>query len=130
MTKVIFKNNNNEDIAKIRFVYKQMGTVLPLDWVLELYYWSPNMDDWVQLNTDAEGYLYNNWYKLVVEANGQNFINYSLYKSVDNLVDFKNDVKLGSSFSDLKCVKWSNNNDPVVCPMFFWDEHKIKLTNS
>lgn len=125
-----FKNNDDNDIAKIKFIYKQMGTVPPLDWVLELYYWSPNMDGWVQLNTDTEGYLYNNWYKLVIEANGQNFINYSLYKNIDILVDFKNDVKLGPSFSDLKCVKWSNNMNPIVCPMFFWDEHRIKLTNN
>lgn len=100
-----------------------------MDWVLKLSYWSPT-NGWVRLNTDfSGGYLYNSWYKLRIEKNGPTYINYSLYRANRGLVDFKTDQQLGSSFSDLASVEWSNTKNPVVCPMFFWDEHRIGLTN-
>jgi uncharacterized repeat protein (TIGR01451 family) len=124
-----FKNKDENDIAKIRFDYAHAGTEPPMDWVIKLYYWSP-VNGWVRLYTDFPGgYLYNGWYKLRIEKNGVSYINYSLDRAGEGRVDFKADQQLGSSFSDLACVEWRNTKNPVVCPMFFWDEHSLGLTN-
>jgi len=124
-----FKNDNEEDIARIKFEYVHEGTSLPMDWIIELYYWSPT-SGWVRLNSDFQGgYLYNNWYKLRIEKNGLNYINYSLYRGDWGLVDFKTDSQLSASFSNLASIEWSSTKNPIVCPMFFWDEHRLGLTN-
>jgi len=124
-----FKNNNGNDIAKIKFEYVHMGTELPMDWVLELYYWSPT-NGWIRLNSDySGGYLFNSWYKLRIEKNGLSYINYSLYRNNKGLVDFKTDGQLSAPFSNFARVEWYNTKNPVVCPMFFWDEHRVGLVS-
>ena len=122
-----FKNSAGTDIAKIKFEYVQMGTEEPMDWVLELYYYSPT--GWVKLFSDySGGYLYNDWYKIRVEKNNNpSYINYSLYRRNNGLVDFRTDNNLGASFSNLARVEWTNTKNPIVCPMFFWDEHILGL---
>ncbi|RLF32046.1 MAG: hypothetical protein DRM98_04540, partial [Thermoplasmata archaeon] len=73
-----FKDEGDHDIAKLKFEYTQAGTELPTDWVLKLYYWSPTYG-WERLHTNYTGwYLYNGWYKIRIEKNGNN-LNYSLY---------------------------------------------------
>lgn len=125
-----FKNNNGQDIAKIKFEYVHTGTELPMDWVLELYYWSPT-NGWVRLNSDYPGgYLLNNWYKLRIEKKDLNYINYSLYRNDKGLVDFKTDGQLSAPFSNFARVIWSSTRNPIVCPMFFWDEHSVGLTSN
>jgi len=124
-----FKNTNGNDIAKIKFDYVHAGTNLPMDWVLALYYWSP-ITGWTRLNSDySGGYLFNSWYKLKIEKNGLNYVNYSLYRNHKGLVDFKVDEKLSAPFSNFARVRWSSTKNPVVCPMFFWDEHTVGLVN-
>jgi len=124
-----FKNSVGNDIAKIKFEYVQMGADPPMDWVLELYYWDYGIG-WARLYSDSPGgYLYNSWYKLRIEKNGLGYIDYSLNRTGMGLVDFKTGNRLSASFSDLASVVWSNTKNPVVCPMFFWDEHRIGLTN-
>jgi uncharacterized repeat protein (TIGR01451 family) len=123
-----FKNQNNQDIAKIKFEYVQQGTDYLTDWLAEIYYYNPNTG-WDRLNSDLYGgYLYNGWYKLVIEKHGTNYINYSLYNSDEILTDFKQTGTLSTSLSDLKEIIWNSTKNPVVCPMFFWDEHTIRLT--
>jgi len=122
-----FKNSDDENIVKIQFDYVHAGTEIPMDWVLKLFYWSPS-NGWVRLQTDFPGeYLYNGWYKLTIEKNGPTHLNYSLYRAGKGLVDFKTDDQLSSSFSNLASIGWRNTLAPVVCPMFFWDEHRIEL---
>ena len=124
-----FKDENDNEIARIRFNYLPNGLEEPLDWVLRLSYLSPSYA-WVNLYTDyPSGYLYNEWYKLRLERNGDNNINYSLYRGDIGLVDFKTDQHLGTSLYNLEKIEWVNTKNPVVCPMLFWDEHKIGLTN-
>jgi hypothetical protein len=122
-----FKNSIGEDIARIKFEYVQEGDNPPTDWVLELYYWDPVLN-WVQLYSDyAGGYLRNSWYKLRVEKNGENFIDYSLNRSVVGAIDFSTGNKLDASFSDFTRIEWISTKNPVVCPMFFWDDHTVGL---
>ena len=124
-----FKNSVGDSIAKIKFEYVQMGTEPPTDWVLELYYWNYGIG-WTRLYSDfSGGYLFNSWYKLRIEKNGIDNIGYSLNRTGIGLVDFKTGNRLSSSFSDLTSIVWSNTKHPVVCPMFFWDEHRIGLRN-
>ena len=122
-----FENSDEEDITKIKFEYVHEGENPPTDWVLELYYWDPT-NGWSQLYSDhVGGYLHNDWYKLRIGKNGDNYINYSLYRSDIGLVDFATSSQLSASFSDFERVKWSSTKNPIVCPMFFWDEHSIGL---
>ena len=132
-----FTNSNDAVIAKLKFVYEQNGANPPLDWLLKLYYWSPSSYSWVQLSTDTMGYLYNHWYTLRLDLLDQYHIKYSLYKKRIGLVDTKQDESLanlvtdytpGSVFSNLAYIEWSNTENPIVCPMFFWDDHILGLS--
>ena len=119
---------NGQDITKMKFEYVNNGSK-PSDWLLELYFWDPT-NGWVRLNSNyLGGYLRNNWYKLRIEKNGTNFIDYSLSRINRGIIDFKTGQKLSTPFSSFARVKMeSTMSDPKVCPMFFWDEHKIGLT--
>jgi len=123
------ENNFGEDIARIKFDYSHSGTDPPTDWVLELYYWNPG-SGWSRLYSDfAGGYLRNSWYKLKIEKNGENFINYYLDRSGVGQVDFATGNKLPAIFENFAQVEWSSTKDPdpIVCPIFFWDDHTIGL---
>jgi len=122
-----FKNDDNQDIAKIRFEYVNQGTHYLTPWVLKMYYYDQG---WNELNSGYfGGYLYNDWYKLRIEQHGSLYVNYTLYDSSGELVDFKQGNKLTASFSNLGEIQWTSSKSPVACPMFFFDEHKIGLTN-
>jgi len=125
-----FKNNDNDDIARLRFQYVHDGIQSPSDWVLELYYWD---NGWKRLYSDffseySNGYLFNGWYKLRIEKNGINNVNYFLNRTGVGLVDAKAGGILDAPFSNLTSVEWTSTKNPVVCPMFFWDEHTLGLT--
>jgi hypothetical protein len=123
------KNSNDQDIAKIRFDYINK-TSKPMNWTLELFYWSPT-NGWNRLSSDFKGgYLGNSWYRLRIEKNGATNINYSISRPIRENVDFAIDGQLAAPFSDFARVEWisTTNSDPAICPMFFWDEHSIGLT--
>ena len=123
-----FKNSVGNDIAKIKFEYVQMGTEPPTDWVLELNYWNPG-NEWNRLCSDfSGGYLYNSWYKLRIE-NYPSYIVYSLNRTDIGMIYSKTGNHLSAPFSDLANVEWINTKLPIVCPMFFWDDHRIGLIN-
>ena len=123
-----FKNSVGNDIAKIKFEYVQMGTEPPTDWVLELNYWNPG-NEWNRLCSDfSGGYLYNSWYKLRIE-NYPSYIVYSLNRTDIGMIDSKTGNHLSAPFSDLANVEWISTKLPIVCPMFFWDDHRIGLIN-
>ena len=122
------QNDYGQDIAKIKFDYVNNGSK-PMDWLLELYYYDP-INGWSRLSGYYDGYLRNNWYKLRIEKNGTNSINYTLSMTGIGVVDNATGGTLSISFSDFEMVEWSSttNPDPAVCPMFFWDEHSVGLT--
>jgi hypothetical protein len=116
------------DIAKIKLNYVDLG-MKPMNWILELYYYDSG--DWVRLYSYyTGGYLCNNWYKLRIERNGTSNIDYSLSMTDLGVVDYGRGSTLIGSFSNFDRVKWSSTTipNPVVCPIFFWDEHKIGLS--
>ncbi len=121
-----FKNSSNEELAKIKFDYIHVdGTDSPLDYYLKLYYWNGS---WAPLYCiPIEKYLRNGWYKIKIEENSQGNIDYYLNKSGQGIVASKTDVKLDAPFSEMTKIEWSSTKNPVVCPIFFWDEMKIKL---
>jgi len=126
---LIFKNNDSEEIAKIKFEYIQDGIQPPTDWSLALSYYD---NGWKRLYSDffsyySDGYLFNGWYKLRIEKNGENDINYLLNRTGKGLIDAKTGGILEDSFSDIATIEWSSTKNPVVCPVFFWDEHTIGL---
>jgi len=125
-----FKNSNGNNIARMKLEYTLMENISSvLNHGLELSFRSPS-GGWIRLNTPTNGYLYNGWYKIKIEKNGASFINYSLFREDLGLVDFKSHLTLATSFSDLAYIEWINTKEPVVCPMFFWDDHRVGLKNN
>ncbi len=122
------QNSNYQDITKIKFEYVKNGS-MPSDWVLELHYWDP-VSGWNKISSNfLGGYLRNTWYKLRIEKNGTNYIDYSLGRINRGVIEFKTGQRLSVPFLDFARVEWvSTTPDPKVCPMFFWDEHSIGLT--
>ena len=130
-----FKDNNGSYVARLKFEYVHNGYQLPTDWVVAMYYWNPDISGWSRLNSDFtdgiiyDGYLYGSWYKLRIEKPKlSNTITYTLSRMCKGVVDSKTGGELSASFSNLASIEWSSTKNPAVCPMFFWDEHKIGLT--
>lgn len=122
-----FKNTAGNNIAQMKFEYVYEGTEHPMDWLMKIYYMDPTKG-WTQLNSNStDGCLCNGWYKLRIEKNGANNINYSLYKS-GSLIDFKTAGQLSAPFANFARIEWYSTKNPVVCPMLFWDEHNLGLT--
>lgn len=125
---ITFKDKNGYDIAKFKFVYYEKGTMMPLDWVLKLYYYD-FATGWQAFDTNwLKNYLYNGWYKLRIEKDQNQNLVYYLYQGDDELLDMQTGTKFPHTFTDLKTIEFSSSYDPLQCPMFFWDEHRIGLS--
>jgi len=121
-----FKNTNGNNIAQLKFEYVHEGYDGPSDYVLKLYFKSASQ--WIELESSyAGGYLYNGWYKLRITKYGADLINYTLSQTGLGQVDFETGETIGMPFSNLSRVEFTSTKEPVVCPMFFWDEHILGL---
>jgi len=122
------ENSMGTDIARIKLEYVEEGTENPTDYVLKIYYLRSS-GGWTLLRSNYPGgYFFNGWYKLRLEKNDTNTINYRVYQNGIGAVDYKQDEALNSlSLTDLSKVTWLSTKEPVVCPMFFWDDHKIGI---
>lgn len=123
-----FKDEAGRDIAELRFDYSRQGNDHPTDYLLSLYYRDTSAG-WVRLNTDHNGYLYNNWYSILLE-NESNMIRYTLNQSGLGVVDTRTAFSLNAPLSGLKQVVFTSTKNPVVSPIFFFDEHSIGLTRN
>lgn len=123
-----FKNSNGQIISKIRFEYFQNGLDYLTDWVIKMYCYDSSTG-WHRLYSDYhEGYLYNDWYKIRIEKNTTSTINYKLYNNHGDLVYAKTKGLIQATFSDLATIEFTSTKNPIICPLFFWDEHSIGLT--
>jgi uncharacterized repeat protein (TIGR01451 family) len=122
-----YKTSNGNDIAKIKFEYVYVPNVpLSSNYQVKMDVKTPN--GWVQLRSDFEnGYLYNGWYKLRIEKNGDTAMNYSLTRNGVGVTDLITCQGLGSPFSSLARIEWCSTLNPVVSPIIFWDEHTVSL---
>jgi hypothetical protein len=114
----------------MKFDYVQAGAYQPMDWLLQLYYWDNDDQEWTILQSDilVGNYLNNGWYKLRIEENDLGNLEYSLNKTDIGLVASGTSGQLDAPFSTLTSLKWESTKEPVACPLFFWDEHTIGLT--
>ncbi len=121
------KNSLGEDITKIKLEYTHDGDEFPFDWLLKLYIWDPDISSWTQLYSDyTGGFLRNNWYKIHIKNNDVlGYLDCSLNKTGVGMLDSTTVLDINALFSDLSYVEFTSNTNSVVCPMFFWDEHKI-----
>lgn len=123
-----FKNSNNQIISKIRFEYFQNGNDYLTDWVVKIFCYD-NANGWNRLYSDYPGgYLFNDWYKLRIEKNTTSTIDYKLYNYEGTLVFTKTKGLIGATFADLETIEWASTMSPIICPLFFWDEHSIGMT--
>lgn len=122
-----FKTTNGNDIAKIKLEYIFVTNV-PLSCSYQVKMSVKTSTGWIQLRSDYEnGYLYNGWYKLQIEKNGDSAMNYSLMRNGVGVTDLITSQGLGSPFSSLARVEWCSTQNPVVSPIVFWDEHTVSL---
>jgi len=113
-----FKGTDGVLIAKILIDYVD-GSENPLNFVPQISCWDGSQ--WRTLMHDLD----NGWYKLRLERN-ESKIDYLIYNSDQ---DQSNTItcNLGHSFSTLSEVVWRSEENAVVCPMFFWDDHRLEL---
>ena len=121
---VEFENTNDEVIAKLKFEYYNNGTNPPMDWVLNLYCQNLSSGQWELLTED---YL-SEWYRLKIGKGGSDKLSYSIYNTDGDQLGLKIYEQTNLPFSNLARVKWYSNMNPIVCPMFFWDEHILYLS--
>jgi uncharacterized repeat protein (TIGR01451 family) len=123
---VTFNNEAGSTISQVKFEYIEAGYDEPIDYLTKISY--KTATGWQQLHsTYTDGYLYNGWYKLRLENNGDGTLTYILTQPGEGVVDSGTESTLDASFSELTGVTWSSTKESVVCPIFFWDEHKIGL---
>ena len=119
-----FKNTSGLEIARLKFDYMPTDSGPPNNYAPMLYYLRPN-GQWIQLGSDfRDGFLFSSWYTLRIEQYG-NMLNYSLYRIGKGLIEKVTDAGLGATLSRLSSIEWSTTKNPVVAPIFFWDEHRI-----
>jgi uncharacterized repeat protein (TIGR01451 family) len=124
-----FTTQNGNDITKVKLEYLFVATA-PLSSCYQLKLSVKTPAGWVQLRSDYQyGYLYNGWYKLRIEKNGNSAINYSLTRNGAGTTDSLTCPTLGAPFSSLAQVKWRSTMNPVVSPIIFWDEHTVSLVS-
>jgi len=127
---LFFRNGYGEEIIKLKFEYIQTFIDEPIDWVLKLSFQRPN-GLWSVLYSDYDtGYLYDSWYKLKIQDYGDSSIIYTLNRTGIGEVCNKMENNLGEPLRELTNIEWISTKNPVVCPIFFWDEHKIGLINN
>ncbi|MEF8847627.1 MAG: hypothetical protein V5A68_00645 [Candidatus Thermoplasmatota archaeon] len=123
---LIFKDSSNNEISKLLFSYDNNGENNPLNWSLELFYWD-KIAGWIKLYTDkTNGYLFNDWYTLRIEKNA-GLLEYTLNRTGAGTVDFATGPEITSSFEDLEKIEFQSTHNPILCPLFFWDEMNIGL---
>ena len=122
-----FTTTNGNDITKIKFEYVYVANV-PLSCSYQVKMSVKTPSGWVQLHSDYQnGYLYNGWYKLRIEKNGNSAMNFSLIRNGIGVTEQVSCQGLGSPFSSLAHVEWRSTKNPVVSPIMFWDEHTVSL---
>lgn len=117
-----FKDGSNNNILRIKFEYLNIGTEKTTDWILKPYYYYSG--NWIPMTNN---YLYNNWYKLRMEVIDSNTLRYIIEKTNGNEIANVSSNKLSGSISSFSQIDWYSNYESVVCPMFFFDEHKVGL---
>jgi uncharacterized repeat protein (TIGR01451 family) len=127
---LIFINKNGEEILKLKFEYIQTFIDDPNDWALKLSFQRPN-GLWSILYSDYDtGYLYDDWYKIKLQDYGANRIIYTLNRTNVGEVCSKTENNLGEPLKELTNIEWFSTKNPAICPIFFWDEHKLNLINN
>lgn len=116
-----FKNGNNP-IAKIRIEYdgasinSPVGPSVSIDHINE------------EQNTELGSALSSGFYRLQIIDDGNGNTQYYLYSEKEK-EGYNNMISIdGQSFSGLDKIEWSSSMNAVVCPIFFWDDHIIELS--
>jgi uncharacterized repeat protein (TIGR01451 family) len=124
---LVFTSASGAVITKIKFEHVYVSDVpLSSSYQVKLSVNTPS--GWEQLSSDNPlGYLYNGWYKLRIEKTEGDTLRYTLERAGHGVVDAKTGQVLGTPLVNLVHIKWYSTKEPVVCPIFFWDEHAVDL---
>jgi uncharacterized repeat protein (TIGR01451 family) len=123
-----FKTRHNQTVARLKFDYQSDIIDGIIDYFATISYMN-NQGVWIQIknNSDDNGFLYNDWYTLNITLEHTGMITYQLHRK-DHLFATKTDIAYSSTpFSKLSKIEWYTEDDPIVCPMLFFDEHILYL---
>ena len=122
-----FRSSSGNEILRLKFDFESTSSENITDSYAPCLYYLNKLGEWVKISTDYPGgYLYNGWYKLVISKNGTK-VEYALYRN-EVMTDSKSDDYLDSDLSSLSRIVWCSTKNPVVCPIFFFDEHTITFS--
>lgn len=120
-----FKTRHNQTVARLKFDYTKEENS---NYSVKLYYNASG--NWKQIKSDNpadNGFLYNDWYTLNITLESTGMITYQLHQK-NQLFATKTDTAYSSTpFSQLSKIEWYTEDDPIVCPMLFFDEHILYL---
>ena len=122
-----FMSSSGNEILRLKFDFESVSPENITDSYAPCLYYLNKLGEWVKISTDYPGgYLYNGWYKLVISKNGTK-VEYDLYRK-GVMTDSKTDDYLNADLSSLSRIVWYSTKNPVVCPIFFFDEHAIMFS--
>ncbi len=111
-----FINESDGSITKIKIEYDGASISSPIG--PSIYMQSD--DDWKLLGSD----LSKGFYRLQIISNG----NSQCYLYSKEHQQFNNMISIDQSFLGVDKIEWSSSKNAIVCPMIFWDDHVIELS--
>lgn len=121
-----FKNQENQTITHLKIEYIKTGNNNLTPYQPKIYY--QQNASWKPLNSSTKnGHLKTEWYKIKIEKNGNQSINYTLYQNKQK-INSKTGNALDAPFTNLTKIEWNSTYNPIQCPIIFWDEHTVGLT--
>lgn len=119
-----FRSSSGNEILRLKIDFESVSPENITDSYAPCLYYLNKLGEWVKISTDYPGgFLYNGWYRLVISKNGTK-VEYALYRK-GVMTDSKIDDYLNADLSSLSRIVWYSTKNPVVCPIFFFDEHAI-----
>lgn len=124
-----FQSRHNQTVARLKFDYQSDIIDGIVDYHPTLSYMN-NQGQWITIKSEDpadKGFLYNDWYTLNITREPNGLMRYQLHKQ-NQLFATKTDTAYSAtSFSQLSKIAWYTLDDPIVCPMLFFDEHILYL---
>ena len=116
-----FKREDDSSLLKIRIEYKSYG-IDQVTYTPEIQCWDENLNNWVILASD----LTDGWFKIMIIQKDD--AKSECYLISEQSQEFT-PLLLDQPFNGLSHIEWTSSRNAVVCPMFFWDDHLIEVSD-
>mgnify|MGYP000041244928 CR=1 FL=1 len=121
-----FQDATNGTITRLNLTYHDVGTSQPTTYLPSLSILSTEGYQPIT-SSHPGGYLQTGWYQITLELYNTYQLNVTLREPGIGIT-YNNTISLSRPFHTLEAIKWYSTEDPIICPMIFWDEHTIGLS--